>query len=86
MKVRVDAEQGVPRVQVRQKPWVLAETLRESGPGMESPWLKLCFSCCLGSGDWQAVCGWWGRAGLMSDSRGFPGELWARPLRTELSA
>ena len=32
MKVRVDAEQGVPRVQVRQKPWVLAETLRESGP------------------------------------------------------
>lgn len=32
MKVRVDSEQGVPRVQVGQKLWVLAETLRESGP------------------------------------------------------
>ena len=61
-------------------------TWREGGPGRGSPWLKLCFSCCLGSGDWQPVCGRWGRAGLTSDSRGFPGELWARPLRTQLSA
>lgn len=30
--MRVDAEQGVPRRQAGQKPWILAGTLQESGP------------------------------------------------------